>query len=184
MAVTPASVRVSRKRPLAPSFASVTSVANEMILGTVHRSPVSCHIQTKPIRKEQIYFFLWDSSKKSLLRIIIHIMTRLIDTFNGNYSKYRVPMLNSALTSRSIDMSEKWYSYSSATNSWLSSRIVKHPKPADRVDLSSCQFHKLYLGSRTNKRLPCFPLTSSSQLCGKSIIPTKNPVSRKLKFHS
>ena len=44
MAVPPAPVRVSSQRPLAPSVASVTSVANdkgdnEMILGAVHRSP-------------------------------------------------------------------------------------------------------------------------------------------------
>ena len=40
----PAPVRVPSQRPLAPSVASVTSVANdkgdnEMILGAVHRSP-------------------------------------------------------------------------------------------------------------------------------------------------
>ena len=40
----PAPVRVPSQRPLAPSFASVTSVVNdkgdnEMILGAVHRSP-------------------------------------------------------------------------------------------------------------------------------------------------
>ena len=42
--VPPAPVRVSSQRPLAPSVASVMSVANdkgvnEMILGAVHRSP-------------------------------------------------------------------------------------------------------------------------------------------------
>jgi hypothetical protein len=44
VAVPPALVRVPSQRPLAPSVASVTSLANdkggnEMILGTVHRSP-------------------------------------------------------------------------------------------------------------------------------------------------
>ena len=43
VAVPPAPVRVSSQRPIAPSVASVTSVANdkgdnEMIPGTVHRS--------------------------------------------------------------------------------------------------------------------------------------------------
>ena len=45
--VPPAPVRVPSQRPLAPSVASVTSVANdkgdnEMILGAVHRSPGIC----------------------------------------------------------------------------------------------------------------------------------------------
>ena len=44
MAVPPTHVRVPSQRPLAPSVASVTSVANdkhnnEMIPGAVHRSP-------------------------------------------------------------------------------------------------------------------------------------------------
>ena len=44
MAVLPAPVRFPNQRPLAPSVASITSVANdmgdnEMILGVVHRSP-------------------------------------------------------------------------------------------------------------------------------------------------
>ena len=44
VAVPPAPVLVRRQRPLAPSVASVTSVANgkgdnEMIPGAVHRSP-------------------------------------------------------------------------------------------------------------------------------------------------
>ena len=44
VAVPPAPVRVPSQRPLSPSVASVTSVANdkgdnEMILGAVHRSP-------------------------------------------------------------------------------------------------------------------------------------------------
>ena len=45
VAVPPAPVRVPSQRPLAPSVASVTSVANdeddnEMVLGAVHRSPL------------------------------------------------------------------------------------------------------------------------------------------------
>ena len=44
VAVPPAPVRVPSQRPLAPSVASVTSLANdkgdnEMILGALHRSP-------------------------------------------------------------------------------------------------------------------------------------------------
>ena len=47
MTVPPASVRVPSQRPLAPSVASVTSVANdkednEMIEGAVHRSAGIC----------------------------------------------------------------------------------------------------------------------------------------------
>ena len=47
VAVPPTPVRVPRRRPLAPSVASVTSVANDMgdnekILGAVHRSPDIC----------------------------------------------------------------------------------------------------------------------------------------------
>ena len=47
VAVLPASVRVPNQRPLAPSVALLTSVVNdkgdnEMILGTVHRSPGIC----------------------------------------------------------------------------------------------------------------------------------------------
>ena len=47
VAVPPAPVRVPSRRPLAPGVASVTSVANdkgdnEMILGTVNRSPGIC----------------------------------------------------------------------------------------------------------------------------------------------
>ena len=47
VAVPPAPVRVPSQRPLAPSVASVTSVANdkgdnEIILGAVHRSPGIC----------------------------------------------------------------------------------------------------------------------------------------------
>ena len=45
--VPPAPVRVPSQRPLVPSFASFTSVANgkddnEMIPGAVYRSPVIC----------------------------------------------------------------------------------------------------------------------------------------------
>ena len=47
VAVPPAAIRDPSQRPLAPSVASVTSVAkykgdNEMILGAVHRSPGIC----------------------------------------------------------------------------------------------------------------------------------------------
>ena len=46
VAVPPAAVRVPSQRPLAPSVASVTSVANDkgddMILGAVHRSSGIC----------------------------------------------------------------------------------------------------------------------------------------------
>ena len=47
MAVPPAPVRVHSQKPLAPSVALVTSVANdkgdnEMILGAVHRSRSPC----------------------------------------------------------------------------------------------------------------------------------------------
>ena len=47
VAVPPAPVRVPSQRPLAPSVASVTSVANDKgdndkILGAVHRSPDIC----------------------------------------------------------------------------------------------------------------------------------------------
>ena len=47
VAVPPAPVRVPRQRPLAPSVASVTSVANdkgdnEIILRAVHSSPGIC----------------------------------------------------------------------------------------------------------------------------------------------
>ena len=52
--VSPAPVRVPSRRPLAPSVASVTSVANEkydneMILGAVHRSPgISLQLRKTP----------------------------------------------------------------------------------------------------------------------------------------
>ena len=56
VAVPPAPVRVPRQRPLAPSVASVKSVANdkddnEMILETVHRSPGICLTAEKNPRK-------------------------------------------------------------------------------------------------------------------------------------
>ena len=59
MAVPPAPVRVPNQRPLAPSVASVTSVANEegdneMILGAVHRSPGICLTAVENPRKPQL----------------------------------------------------------------------------------------------------------------------------------
>ena len=59
VAVTPAPVRVPSQRPLAPSVASVTSVANdkgdnEMILGDVSRSPGICCIAEENPRKPQL----------------------------------------------------------------------------------------------------------------------------------
>ena len=59
MAVPADSVRVPSQRPLAPSVASVTSVANdkgdnEMILGAVHRSPGICLIAEENPIKPQI----------------------------------------------------------------------------------------------------------------------------------
>ena len=59
VAVPPAPVRVPSQRPLAPSFASVTSVANdkgdnEMILGAVHRSPGICLKAEENSRKPQL----------------------------------------------------------------------------------------------------------------------------------
>ena len=59
MAVPPAPVRVSSKRPLAPSVGSVTSVANdkgdnEIILGAVHRSPGICLTVEENHRKPQL----------------------------------------------------------------------------------------------------------------------------------
>ena len=58
-AVTPAPVRVSSQRTLAPSDASVKSVANdkgdnEMILGAVHRPPGICLIAEENPRKPQL----------------------------------------------------------------------------------------------------------------------------------
>ena len=55
VAVPPAPARVPSQRPLAPSVASVTSVAydkadNEMILGTVHRSPGLCLTAEENVR--------------------------------------------------------------------------------------------------------------------------------------
>ena len=59
VAVPPAPVRVLSQRPLAPSVASVTSVANdkgdnELILGTVHRSPGICFTAEENPRKPQL----------------------------------------------------------------------------------------------------------------------------------
>ena len=59
LAVPPAPVRVPSQRPLAPSVASVTSVANdkgdnEMILGAVHGSPGTCLIDEENPRKPQL----------------------------------------------------------------------------------------------------------------------------------
>ena len=56
VAVPPAPVRIPSQRPLAPSVASVTSVANdkgdnEMISGVVHRSPGICLIAEENPRK-------------------------------------------------------------------------------------------------------------------------------------
>ena len=59
VAVPPAPVRVPSQRPLAPSVASVTSVANdkgdnEMILGAVDRSPGICFTAEENPRKAQL----------------------------------------------------------------------------------------------------------------------------------
>ena len=59
MVVPPAPVRVPSQRPLAPSVASVTSIANdkgdnEMILGAVHISPGICLTAEQNSRKPQI----------------------------------------------------------------------------------------------------------------------------------
>ena len=58
MAVPPASVRVPGQILLAPSVASVTSVANdkgdEMILGVVHMSPGICLTAEENPRKPQL----------------------------------------------------------------------------------------------------------------------------------
>ena len=72
MAVPPAPVRVPSQRPLAPSVASVTSVANdtddnEMILGAVHRSPGIFLTAEENPRKPQ----LGDSLMKALFRPLI-----------------------------------------------------------------------------------------------------------------
>ena len=59
VAMPPATVQVPRQRPLAPSVASITSVANdegdnEMILEAVHRSPGICLTVEKTPRKSQL----------------------------------------------------------------------------------------------------------------------------------
>ena len=59
--VPPAPVRVPSQRPLAPSVASVTSVANdkgdnEMILGAVHRSPgIRLTAEENPRKPQLVY---------------------------------------------------------------------------------------------------------------------------------
>ena len=58
-AVPQAPVRIPSQRPLAPSVASVTSVANdkddnEMTLGAVHRSPGICLTVEENPRKPQL----------------------------------------------------------------------------------------------------------------------------------
>jgi hypothetical protein len=59
VAVPPAPVRIPSQKSLAPSVASVTSVANdksdnEMILGAVHRSPGICLTAVEKPRKPQL----------------------------------------------------------------------------------------------------------------------------------
>ena len=59
MAVPQAPVRFPSQRPLAPSVASVMSVANEkgdneMILGAVHRSPGICFTAEENPKKPQL----------------------------------------------------------------------------------------------------------------------------------
>ena len=58
VAVPPAPVRVPSRRPLAPSIASVTSVANDKgdneIPGAVHRSPGICLTGEENPRKPQL----------------------------------------------------------------------------------------------------------------------------------
>ena len=71
VAVPPAPVRVPSQRPLSPSVASVTSVANdkgdnEMILGAVHRSPDICLTAEETPRKPQ----LGDRLMKELLLVM------------------------------------------------------------------------------------------------------------------
>ena len=66
VAVPPAPVRVPSQRPLAPSFTSVTSVAddkgdNEMILGAAHRSGICLTIEQNPTKPQ-----LGDSLMKGL----------------------------------------------------------------------------------------------------------------------
>ena len=58
-AVPPAPVQVPSKRPLAPSVASVASIANdkgdnEMILGAVYRSPGICLTAEENPKKPQL----------------------------------------------------------------------------------------------------------------------------------
>ena len=70
VAVPPAPARVPSQRPLAPSVASVTSVANdksdnEMILGAVHRSPDICLTAEETPRKS-LYICMDIGAIKSL----------------------------------------------------------------------------------------------------------------------
>ena len=72
VAVPPAPVRVPSQKSLAPSVASVTSVANnkadnEIILGAVHRSPGICLTDEKNPRKPQL------GDRVSIFKIIIII---------------------------------------------------------------------------------------------------------------
>ena len=67
VAVPPAPVRVPSQRPLGPSVASVTSVANDkddngIILGAVHRSPGICLTAEENL--------LLDMSNSDFLKII------------------------------------------------------------------------------------------------------------------
>ena len=68
----PVPIRVPSQRLLAPSFASVTSVANdkddnEMILGAVHRSPGICLTADENPKKPQ----LGDCLMKGVVRPVI-----------------------------------------------------------------------------------------------------------------
>ena len=59
VAVPPAPIRVPSQKPLSPSVASVTSVANdkgdnEMILGAVHRFAGICLTAEENLRKPQL----------------------------------------------------------------------------------------------------------------------------------
>ena len=68
VAVPPAPVRVPSQRPLAPSVASITSVANdnEMILRAVYRSPGICLTAEENPRKPQLMKGLCDQSSPQI----------------------------------------------------------------------------------------------------------------------
>ena len=75
VAVPPAPVRVPSQRPLVPSVASVTSVANdkgdnEMILGAVHRSPgiylTAEENPRKPLLEDRLMKGLCDQSSPQM----------------------------------------------------------------------------------------------------------------------